>query len=47
MILVEEYNTLESCVRKTYASVVWSHKTQEKQADIYALQFKCMNWWII
>lgn len=34
---------LEDVVRDSYASVVWSHKIQEKQADIYAEKFKKME----
>lgn len=32
---MEEYAILLDLVRQTYASVVWTHKIQEKQADIY------------
>lgn len=39
----QDYSTLEDAVRSTFASVVWSHKIQEKQADIYSMQFKCME----
>lgn len=38
-----DYYILEGTVRETYASVVWSHKIQEKQADIYTKQFKFME----
>lgn len=38
-----EYNYIEATVRNTFASVVWSHKIQEKQADIYSSQFKFME----
>ena len=38
-----EYSILEDSVRNTFGSVVWSHKIQEKQADIYFLQYKCME----
>lgn len=34
---------LEDIVRDSYASVVWSHKIQEKQADIYVEKFKKME----
>lgn len=37
------YAELESTVRQTYASVVWSHKIQEKQADIYMTRFSYME----
>lgn len=39
----DEYTTIEQTVRHTFASVVWSHKIQEKQADIYSSQFKKME----
>ncbi|MEG1313160.1 MAG: SLATT domain-containing protein [Bacilli bacterium] len=39
----EDYNTIEQTVRHTFASVVWSHKIQEKQADIYSIQFNKME----
>lgn len=39
----EKYCKLESSVRDTLGSVVWSHKIQEKQADIYAKHFKVME----
>lgn len=35
--------TLLSSIRKTYASVVWSHKIQEKQAEIYDAQYACLE----
>lgn len=38
-----EYAILEDSVRNTFGSVVWSHKIQEKQADIYFSQYKCME----
>ena len=38
-----EYSILEDSVRNTFGSVVWSHKIQEKQADIYFLQYKYME----
>ena len=37
------YYILESSVRETFASVVWSHKIQEKQADICSTKFKIMD----
>lgn len=39
----KEYLMLEDSVRNTFGSVVWSHKIQEKQADIYYSQYKCME----
>ena len=35
-----EYQVLLDVVRLNYANVVWTHKIQEKQADIYAAQYK-------
>lgn len=32
---MNEYQILLDVVRQTFASVVWTHKIQEKQADIY------------
>lgn len=40
---MEDYNILEDNVRHTYMSVVWSHKIQEKQADIYSSQYKLLE----
>lgn len=34
------YDILEDEIRSRYASVVWSHKIQEKQADIYSKRYK-------
>ena len=31
----DDYTTLEDLVRTQYANVFWTHKIQEKQADIY------------
>lgn len=39
----EKYVIVEDAVRQSYASVTWSHKIQEKQSDIYAKQFGCME----
>lgn len=41
--MIDDYKTLEDTVRDSYASIVWSHKIQEKQADIYAKKFKKME----
>lgn len=30
-----EYDALEDCTRNIFGRVMWSHKIQEKQADIY------------
>lgn len=37
---MEQYQILLDTVRQQYASVVWSHKIQEKQADLYAEKYK-------
>lgn len=34
-------------VRQNFASVVWTHKIQEKQADIYANRYKKFETWNI
>ena len=41
--MIENYKMLEDVVRDSYASVVWSHKIQDKQAVIYAEKFKKME----
>ncbi|MDO4673253.1 MAG: SLATT domain-containing protein, partial [Porphyromonadaceae bacterium] len=38
--MIENYKMLEDVVRESYSSIVWSHKIQEKQSDIYAEKFK-------
>lgn len=40
---VKDYDTLEDTVRTSFAAVVWSHKIQEKQAEIYASSFTRMQ----
>ncbi len=40
---MEKLQILEDNVRNRYMSVVWSHKIQEKQADIYAKRFSRME----
>ncbi len=37
------YEVLESCVRNTYARVVWTQKIQDKQADIYSFRYNTME----
>lgn len=39
----DSYEVIEASVRDTFASVVWSHKIQEKQADICAERFKYLE----
>lgn len=38
-IEMNNYSILEDCIRDTFSRVVWSHKIQEKQADIYQSQY--------
>ena len=37
------YNILEDAVRDMLVRAVWTHKIQEKQADIYQKQYKMME----
>lgn len=41
--MADLYNILEDAVRDMFARAVWSHKIQEKQADIYREQYKRME----
>lgn len=41
--MYDNYQILLDEVRQIFASVVWTHKIQEKQADIYATQYKILN----
>ena len=41
--MINNYEVLEDVVRDSYSGVVWSHKIQEKQSDIYAEKFKKME----
>ncbi len=41
--MADQYNILEDAVRDMFARAVWSHKIQEKQADIYQKQYKWME----
>lgn len=41
--MLQDYEILEDSVRNTFGSVVWSHKIQEKQADIYSNQYRLME----
>lgn len=38
-VMADQYNILEDAVSDMFARAVWSHKIQEKQADIYQKQF--------
>lgn len=40
---MESYDLLESTVRNKHQSVIWSHKIQEKQADIYTKHYTIME----
>lgn len=40
---MDKYDYLEDVVRNSVGSVVWSHKIQEKQADIYDRRFRCFE----
>jgi hypothetical protein len=39
----DKYQSLEAVVRQLFASVVWSHKIQCKQADIYKNRYNTLN----
>lgn len=41
--MLENYKILEDVVRNSYIRVVWTHKIQEKQSDIYTAKFKLME----
>lgn len=41
--MFDDYSVLEDIARNSYSSVVWSHKIQEKQSDIYANIFKVLE----
>ena len=41
--MIGSYDILEDIVRNSFWSVVWSHKIQEKQSDIYAYEYKRME----
>lgn len=40
---MQDYQVLLDVVRQNFASVVWTHKIQEKQADIYADRYKLLE----
>ena len=40
----DDYTTLEDLVRTQYANVFWTHKIQEKQAEIYESRHKLFSW---
>lgn len=37
---IEQYQIILDTVRQQYASVVWTHKIQEKQADLYSEKYR-------
>jgi hypothetical protein len=45
---MSNYKILEAQIRQIFASVVWTHKIQEKQADIYRNRYVLLeNWKIV
>ncbi len=40
---MDKNNVLLAVARQNYASVVWTHKIQEKQAEIYAKEYKTLE----
>ena len=40
---IKKYEVLLETVRQNFASVVWTHKIQEKQADIYAERYSLLE----
>ena len=40
MAKIEQYQIILDTVRQQYASVIWTHKIQEKQADIYGERYR-------
>lgn len=45
---MSNYKILEAQIRQIFASVVWTHKIQEKQADIYRNRYVVLeNWKIV
>ena len=43
MITDRDYTLLLDTVKQTFASVVWTHKVQENQADIYVKRYRCFE----
>ena len=43
MIMTDQYSVLEDAVRDMFARAVWSHKIQEKQADIFQIRYRGME----
>ena len=41
--MTTQFGILEDAVRDMFIRAVWSHKIQEKQADIYQKQYKWME----
>lgn len=46
-MIINNIEILESQLRQIFAGVVWTHKIQEKQADIYLEQYNMMETWKI
>lgn len=42
-----EYDALEDCTRNIFGRVMWSHKIQEKQADIYLFKSKRLTYAVL
>lgn len=41
--MMDSYQVIDACVRDTFNRVVWSHKIQEKQADIYQCRHRAFT----
>ncbi|NFT08355.1 SLATT domain-containing protein [Clostridium botulinum] len=47
VIIINNIEIIEGQLRQLFASVVWTHKIQEKQADIYLSRYKRLEFWRI
>lgn len=45
--IINKLEILEGQIRQIFAGTVWTHKIQEKQADIYLAKYKCLENWRI
>lgn len=45
--IINKLEILEGQIRQVFAGTVWTHKIQEKQADIYLTKYKCLENWRI
>lgn len=43
MVIINKIEILEGQIRQIFAGTVWTHKIQEKQADIYLAKYKCLE----